>query len=158
MHGRLLAFFAIALFLFVGVGTVQTAYWDSSTVSEPQVGFDENVSVVEGTTVSITNVSGKTVAYAPQEDIAVSQSGSSIDAGGNWSWNRHNGTLDIAGDSAFSTAVDANITGYWTVPNAQQNATKEIAMLPTDFGSAWELAAMVMLVLAALAFSIRLTR
>lgn len=152
MEGRLLALAAVIILLFAGVGAIQQGFWDSTVSSETHVNFDENFTVNEGATIQIDNVSNQEVAYPRESEINVTQSGSVVDPGGNWTWNRHNGTLSIFNQTDFSDGGDANVTGFYAVPSQQQNATRDIAITPTGTtGDVWLLAMMVMIVLAATA-------
>lgn len=155
MEGRLIAVAAIFILLFAGMGALQQGYWDSAVSSESHVGFDENFTATEGATIQINNVSNKNVAYPRESEINVTQNDSVIEPGGNWTWNRHNGTLKLFSSTAFTNGADANVTGFYAVPSQQQNASKDIATAPVGTaGDAWMLLAMTVLVLAAAAVAV----
>lgn len=155
MEGRLVAVAAIFILLFAGVGALQQGFWDSAVASQTHVQFTENFTVSEGSTIRIDNVSNKSVAYPRESEINVTQNGAAVEPGGNWSWNRHNGTVEIKSSTDFTDGADANVSGFYAVPSQQQNATKNIATAPTGTaGDAWMLMAMVIMVLAAAAVAV----
>lgn len=157
MIGRLLAVIAIILFVFVGVGVVQQGQWDASTATQPQNTFNESVALTPGAISTLSDSDKANVVYAPQSAVTVTQNGTTIDAPGNWTWQRHNGTILILTGTTLNTTETAFVDGYYTVPSASQNTTTALGLLPTEgFGEAWLLAAMVVLVLAALAIATRL--
>lgn len=156
MEGRLLAFAAIILFLAVGVGAVQHSYWDSAVDSETHNTFEINTSIAETTTIALDGISNRSVVYAPKTDISVTQAVGpnderTISPGGNWTWNRHNGTLVVLNNTDFDTSRSANVSGYYVEPNSQQDATKNIAVTTTGTsGDTWLLGGIIMITLGAL--------
>lgn len=156
MQGRLLAVAAIILFLVAGVPVVQQGLWDASTASETQATFNDSFQPAEGDLSGLDSSNKSGVVYAPESDITVEQNDTEIKQPGNWTWIRHNGTIEVQSMSFFNSSETAHVNGYYTVPSTAQNATTEFGLFPTrDIGSEWLLMALVMLTLAALAVATR---
>lgn len=135
--GRLVAAAAIFIFLFVGVGVIQAGYWDASTDANEHVTFDESPVVNEGN-VTALNESNRGVVYAPVQDVNISQSGSAVRADGNWTWNRHNGTIEWAESTSLTNGSTVNVSYFYTVPSTEQNVTKEFTTTPlSTIGAEW---------------------
>lgn len=150
MHGRIIAAFAIIIFLFAGIAIVQQGLWEASTASETHIEFNDTISVSEGNLSGLASSNKSNVVYAPQSDITVTQNGTTIEQPGNWTWIRPNGTIVIMTNTAFNQTLQANVSGYYTIPSASQNVTTALGTIPTrGFGGAWQLAAGVLLVLTA---------
>lgn len=157
MLGRLIAVAAIILFLAAAVPIVQQGQWESSTASQAQHEFNDTISVKEGNVSGLASSNKTGIVYAPQHDITVQQGGTVVEQPGNWTWIRSNGTVLIGTGTAFDTARQANVSGYFTRPSAAQNTTTTIGLLPSaGFGEAWLLMGMVVLVLGALGVAARL--
>lgn len=159
MLGRLFSFLAIIIFLFAFAFVIQTGYWEASTASQPQVEFNESVAIAEGelSGLSVSNDTDKV--YAPQEDIKVEQNTTVIEQPGNWSWNRHNGTILILSGTSLNTSESAFVDGYYTVPSTSQNLTTTLGLLPSEvLGGSWQLMGVLLLVFMALGAAVMVGR
>lgn len=150
-QGRLVAIAAVLILLFAGVPVAQQALWSSATDSQPQNAFNNSFTPTEGTVQTLAVSNQTDVVYAPQSDINVTQNGTEITAPGNWSWLRHNGTIEVKSGTSFNTSDTAHVEGYTVVPSTAQNTTETFMLIPTrDIGAEWIMAAVVVLMMLAL--------
>ncbi|GAA0305747.1 hypothetical protein [Halarchaeum salinum] len=150
MEQRIVGLVFVAILLMAGVGVVESGFQTAVSESQPGSTVEEQWTVAIGEPVALSE-SNRDVVYAAASSINVSASNESIAQPGNWSWNRHNGTIVALEGGTLSDGQTANISyGFARASSEQSLARETLLFLPGTLGENIVLILSVALLLAAI--------
>lgn len=156
MRGRLVAVAFILIIFGFGIGAIQQAYFDAGIDGGAVNTQNETVTVDEGNVTALANSNDEALVYGEQRNVTVEQGGQNFVAQGNWTWNRHNGTLRWNGTTDLTDGSSAAVTYAFAEPTAEQTVIKDLSLLPAGtLIDEWLTLAVLVLVFGAAALAAR---
>lgn len=129
---RSVALIGVLVVFVIGVGGISAQYEQSVETSNNQTTVvNETFQPTVG--INSLNNSNRDVVYG--EDPELFQNGSEIPRDENWTWIEGNGTVDIPSGTQINLTRSAKITYNYTVPRGAQRVSRDVALLPYEFGN-----------------------
>lgn len=156
MKGRLVAVTFIFVLLGFGVVAFQASYSDAGIQSGATSVVNESVTVNEGNLTTFPQSNDDNLVYASQRDVTVKNATINVTDRGNWTWNRHNGTLTWNDSTALVNGSTAFVIFDIGEPTQEQELNRKLATWPIRvLGDEWLQIAVIILALSALAIATR---
>lgn len=116
MSARITTVVAVAVLILVGISAVSSGLHDAGDHSAVEnESFTPSAGIVE-----LANSDRDDVAYDERSNVTVTHNNSVVDPGGNYSWLRQNGTLDVESGSYLASKNDANVSYGFAELSANQ--------------------------------------
>lgn len=152
MHRALVAVVAVGVLLFVGVPAIAIQYESSVLGANAEQRFNESFTVDEGSVHTFAE-SNRDVIY--NETVLVTQSGTTVDQAGNYTWDDQNGTLFVQVGSDLTDGAQAFNEYGLTAPNESQQLVRDVGLLPAQLGEVLLLALAAAVVVGGLIIVVR---
>ncbi|MUV59784.1 hypothetical protein [Halobacterium sp. CBA1126] len=128
MEQRIVGLVFVAILLMAGIGIAQSGFQTAVTEGQPGSTVHEQWTVNTGEPVSLSESNRDNVVYQAATDVSVTADNQTVAQSGNWTWNRHNGTIVALAGGTLSDGETANITYGYAEPSNEQSLAKETMM------------------------------